>query len=225
MEAITRNQPPNDYKDSPYLLEGDKGSYLNWPVYLKRIQRAAEVALLEANARGKKDGKKIYLHVVGLGMGVWQYSKKQPKLYGQAFKEALNNCADLSHVVDVDFAWIRGIDETDGFSGLNADGKPWGEIEGATANKHIKLHMSQRAPHEKLPDGKTVMEVFAWDGASYPGNEYWFGLLTASGDPAACAASQISECHNWCINPVVGAHTLHFADPKQGMVPANFPQL
>jgi hypothetical protein len=33
--------------------------------------------------------------------------------------------------------------------------------------------------------------VYAWDSMSYQGNEYWLNMLSASMDPATCAATTI----------------------------------
>ena len=45
-----------------------------------------------------------------------------------------------------------------------------------------------------------VVAMFAWDGNSFVGNEYWEGALAASGDPAAASCSFIPQLLNPDIN-------------------------
>ena len=68
--------------------------------------------------------------------------------------------------------------------------------------------------------GELVVAMFAWDGNSYVGNEYWQGLLSASGDPAAASCSTIPELLNPDINTanVCGSNT-RVASRSRGLVP------
>lgn len=57
------------------------------------------------------------------------------------------------------------------------------------------------------------MVSYAWDGNSLPGNEFWAGALSSSGDPAAASSTQVAELHNAHINPTVCAENLRIATP------------
>ncbi len=68
----------------------------------------------------------------------------------------------------------------------------------------IDLRFSRRNPAEKLrgaDENQLLVLSYAWDGNAFPGNEYWVGSLTATGDPAAACMSTISELHNPMVNP------------------------
>ena len=58
-----------------------------------------------------------------------------------------------------------------------------------------------------------MVALFAWDGNSYVGNEYWAGLLDASGDPAAASCSFIPELLNPDINTSIAGDNLRVACP------------
>ena len=79
--------------------------FLNKHVYEQRVRVTAETLLGEANHRAKLAGKKAYVHVVGLGLGVWKLINAQEKWYVDVFGKVLQEYK-FQHVSDVDFSWI-----------------------------------------------------------------------------------------------------------------------
>ncbi|KAE9977802.1 hypothetical protein EG327_007616 [Venturia inaequalis] len=161
-------------------------------LYVERMRITIETLLLEANARAKDmKGKKAFIHVVGLGLGVWQYSSRQPSLYIATFTSSLRTLK-LPHVSTVNFSWIDNVLASDRDACVAAG-----------LEKGLMVEFSKRDPAEPLenPEEEFLVVSYAWDGNAMPGNEYWLGMLGASGDPAAACCSTIAELHNPLVNP------------------------
>lgn len=162
---------------------------LDVEVFKARIRITADVLLLEANTRAAEDGRTAHVYVVGLGLGVWQIDARQAEIYVQTFGEAIEELK-LGGVSTVEFAYIDVSERTQR------------AVKNTGRKKGIKVRFSKRDPAAKL-DGEDELLVlsYAWDGNSFPGNEYWAGSLMASGDPAAACMSTIGELHNPVVNP------------------------
>merc|ERR1712013_684601 len=197
------------YPDGYEVVKSAYHDFLfNKNVYRSRIQISAETFLIEANSRGRVEGREVYCHVVGLGLGVWQVSRAQNRYFLEAWLRALSGLK-LETVKDVDFSWISKNDNVPELK----DGE---KLEGT----NIKIQFSRRNPFDPLATGdqdKLVVAMFAWDGNSFVGNEYWSGLLSASGDPAAACCSNIPELLNPDINPRVRGGNLHIASVEHGI--------
>ena len=174
------------------------GGFLNQAVFKKRMSLILLPFLQDANDRAQAKKKQAYIHGVGLGLGVWQVSDYQVKLMFEAYDQILQQ-HPFPNISDLDFSWIPNpqYHQIGSITGQGGTYKtPFGNS--------IQIHFSKRSPAEKLPptdSDKLIVAHFAWDSNSFPGNEYWHGMLTASGDPAAAACSQISELHNPYVNP------------------------
>lgn len=165
------------------------GRGLDGEVYKARIKVTAEVLLLEANARAREVGKTAYVYVVGLGLGVWEVDGRQVGLYVQAFAGAIEEL-EIGSVSTIEFAWIDVSERTK--RSLRDMGR----------EKGIEVLFSKRDPAAKLEKEEELLVLsYAWDGNSFPGNEYWDGSLSGSGDPAAACMSTIGELHNPVVNP------------------------
>ncbi|XP_072388102.1 uncharacterized protein [Diabrotica undecimpunctata] len=200
-EAIQRKKRVDEkfhglYKD--ILFDND--------LYYKRLTISIDTLLIEANSRAKQKSTKAYVHVVGLGLGVWKISVHQNKLFMDSFAKRLQCLGEkLQHVSDICFAYIH-----ESRCGGYGNGDIF-HIKNHTQGG-IKIHIFNREPHAKLLNddaGKLLVVSYAWDGNALPGNEYWLGSLAGSGDPAAACSTQICEIHNPHINPLVCADNLH----------------
>ncbi|XP_057663816.1 uncharacterized protein LOC130898489 isoform X2 [Diorhabda carinulata] len=173
--------------------------------YYKRLTISIDTLLGEANTRGKNASKFSFLHVVGIGLGVWKISPHQDKAFMDAFASRILSLGPKLHQIsDICFAYIN---ETKCGDFGNGEAIP---IENHP-NGGIRIHIQNRHPHQKLineHEDKLLVVSYAWDGNSLPGNEYWSGSLRSSSDPAAACSTQITELHNPHINTRICADNL-----------------
>ncbi len=163
-------------------------------VFASRCKMIAEIFLCEANARALAESisTRAACHVVGIGLGVWQIDTCQKQIYVDAFAEAIASCT-LENVDVVYFSWLGASQ-----CGPARDGD---ELVCAAGSK-VMIRFGRREPAslDDITSGRLSVAQYAWDSGSYPGNEYWHGMLSASGDPAAASHSTISELQNPDVN-------------------------
>ena len=214
MQAFRNQQKKNYiYLDEEiqfeYLTLG-KEFLLNVTVYKKRILITAEILLCEAASRAEAAGKNAYVHVVGLGLGVWKVSKKQEELYVEAWGDALRCLSYTDPIAHIDFSYI-GDGNVTSVHGVQNGGK--------FPNTNITIHFSERQLHAKVPDDCILVSNYAWDSNSLPGNEYWLEKMCSTGDSAAACSSCVAEIHNHFLNPAVCSDEMRVTTEGGRVVP------
>ena len=194
---FTKALNPHSQRFRPH---DDTQNFLNVHAYKHRIRMIVEPFLKDTNDRAKEQSKQAYVIAIGYGIGVWAIPglrDEQAQLIVEVFADViLDN--DFPHISDLVFSWYPASCRQCG----NASNGEWLH----SGQNEIRIHFNQNNPMEKLTgadEGKLLVASYAWDGNSYPGNEYWAGMLAASGDPAAACCSTISELQNPDVNPAL----------------------
>lgn len=235
----------NDFQSIPKL-------YFRPSTHKERLKLSIVPFFHLANEEAKCRGKKAYLHIVGLGLGVWSLFRDSKASSAEYPWGAPNMHVDPSHHIELTLFihTCKELIEENEFEHIDAinfshihyqphyvaalfqaknreDAKKlytkWDKellnrrrpekihtpnpahtlyIEKAD-NRKIKVIFSGRSVADKLTgqdEGKLLIAMYAWDGCSNPGNEYWKGSLGASGDPAAACCSLIAALQNTRIN-------------------------
>uniref|UniRef100_A0A1I8MRE2 Uncharacterized protein n=1 Tax=Musca domestica TaxID=7370 RepID=A0A1I8MRE2_MUSDO len=183
----------------------------------KRYTISFDTLLLESNARAKAAGKQAYVHVVGIGLGVWKAAEHQEKIFLETFSQRIKYLLPKLENIDVlHFSWFH-LDE-------------WGDLKNGKVFKSdthpsggIKCFISKRNPADKLstPETENMLLIisYAWDGNALPGNEFWMKMLKSTGDSSTACSTLIAELHNPHINSEwVNGDNLHVASEEYGII-------
>ncbi|XP_055373501.1 uncharacterized protein LOC129606901 [Condylostylus longicornis] len=194
----------------------EKNEFVDNLVLKKRLTISFDTLLLEAEARACVSEKQAYIHVVGIGLGVWKYFDEQDDVFLATFTQRIKNLLPkLNHVSVIHFSYFK----EGGYKELKNNATFVSETH---PNGGIKIYISNRNPHQKL-DGVWTnclpVVSYAWDGNALPGNEFWMKYLKSSGDSAAACSTLISELHNPHINRkrVCGSN-LYIATESSGVI-------
>jgi hypothetical protein len=145
--------------------------------------------------RAADSGRSAFVYLVGLGLGVWAVTKREQCALFLAELALAIAALSLEHVGDVYIAWFPPETQQ---CGTARDGDALRDARGHA----VTMRFGNANPAAPMPDAESLLvATFAWDGNSFPGNEYWLGSLAASGDPAAACCSTIPEIQNAWINP------------------------
>uniref|UniRef100_A0A1I8PWS8 Uncharacterized protein n=1 Tax=Stomoxys calcitrans TaxID=35570 RepID=A0A1I8PWS8_STOCA len=186
-------------------------------VMKKRYTISFDTLLLEAHARASNLNKQAYVHIVGIGLGVWRYAEQQELIFLETFGQRVRHLLpNLNNIGVLHFSWFN--------LSQWGDLKHNGFIESKTHPKGgIITLMENRNPADKLkePEFENMLLVisYAWDANALPGNEFWQKHLADSSDSSNASSTLVTELHNPFINTEwVCGDNLHIASADHGII-------
>jgi len=177
-------------------------------IYKRFMELVIQPFFVDGNKRACDVSKKAYLHIIGLGTGVWGVgSYMQEQCIIDLCLKMIED-GDYKNISDLDFSWLSSGKYKIGdqeFDWKGEDATEFFNEEITFSNgKMIRVRISKRNPADLFADedkNKLLVAMYAWDPGSFPGNEYWINRLTVSGDPAAACASTIIQMQTKEMNP------------------------
>ena len=185
----------------------EAGVAFNDEVAKQRLYISYKKFLAESIANAQQDEKKAHIRITGCGDGVWANNQgaKVKSAIGKAVRKAFDELKQKSQISAIEFCEFVGTAYYTAFTENPPDKeKPFDDVKIVSSGAKFSDELTE--DEKKSGDKETALETvlcvnFAWDGGSYVGNEYWDGLLSASGDPAAACCSSIAISMNPEINP------------------------
>ena len=177
----------------------EQSKKLNLERYKQRMRMTIIPFLKYAESVGEKEQKQIYIHAVGLGTGMWAPGgdentvaiTKLETIQMNIYVEYMNANRGNTRIKYIDLSYFfhkenLPVDVGNVFISKN---NPFSVIKKRRSGEDINI----------IDENLMIVAMYAWDGYSFPGNEYWLESLAASGDPAAASCSTIPIVHNALI--------------------------
>lgn len=196
--------------------ESGKPQYLDLKVVDAFINKRLEADLLAANELGKKQGKPVYIHAVGLGGQAWAtvngvncagiITGRQMQFYEKFLADGKGE-----FIKDIDCSWFPGIPPGPSREVMNQNG----EVSRLhiTKNSPGQIYVKEGGKIKLDNDGNPIpiaqsdakrngilVRMFAGDGASEPGNESHKNSWNGSDDPTAAVPTLMKSLYSMTQN-------------------------